>query len=104
MQFGVLTNDSQAVVQELYGVIDGVLTPPERRLSRLQIAFVRMKVADGTRSKLLVFNSCQLKLKGTDNGAGEALLDREDVLDGSVVLSGPQVIVSARIDQPRRDP
>ena len=97
VESGVLTDDRQPVVQEPDRVVDRVPPPSPSFLSRLQVALVRMQVADWTFGEATVFVSGELELEGLDDDAGEPFLEREDVLDAPVEVVGPQVMVRAQL-------
>src|SRR5687767_10221888 len=86
------------------GVIDRVLPPAPSLLARAEVALVRVHVVDLALGEPPLFIGAETELEGLDDHAGEAFLDREDILDGAVVCVGPYVIVHARIDEPSRDP
>jgi hypothetical protein len=99
VEAGVVADDGQSVVQELDGVIDRVLPPAPPFLPCAQIALVRVQVGDGTFGEPPFFVGAELELERVDDDAGESFLEREDVLDGPVVLVGPQVVVRGGVDE-----
>ena len=77
-------------------MIDRVLPPPPRFLARAEVALVRVHVVDRTVGQPPVFVGGQPELEALDDDTGEAFLNREDILDRTVVRVGPQVVVGGR--------
>jgi hypothetical protein len=91
-------------VEELDGVIDRVLSPTPSLLPSAEVALVRRNIVDGALGQPLFFVRRELELERVDDHTGEALLDRENILDGAVVGVGPQVVVCDCIDELSGDP
>ena len=104
VQPGVVADNREPVVQELYRVIDRVLPPTPGFLARPQIALVGVHVHDGTVGQPPVFVGGEPELQGVHDDTGEAFLYREDVGDRPVILVGPHVVVGGGIDQLSGDP
>ena len=80
-------------------MIDRVLPPAPSFLPRAQVALVGVNVVGGAFDEPAFFVGAELKLERVDDRASEPFLEREDVLDGTVVLVGPQVVVCGRVDE-----
>ena len=67
-------------------MINRVLPPTPRFLAGPEIAFVRVDIQDRTVGQPPVFVGREPELEGLHDDTREALLNREDILDRTVVL------------------